>query len=1596
MTKLSDFILKELDERKRHYSVSPISIVKDFNIEQSSIESYNGRQLLEMLQNVDDACETATEKKAFIKLTDKRLIVANNGEPFSINGFKSILHSNVSAKTKKQNKIGQKGLGFRSILSWAEEVLIHSGGASVRFGRTIANAFLNELKRSHPNIATELQEFTDEPNPIGVLCVPEIVSGLQRPTQSFDTVIDIRLKEGISTHVETQISNIINKETLLFLNNLKSIEIVSPRTTVTYTKNINKDKSVTVRAEDIKKNISTEKTWIINRKSGEHKSKNYELAVAWTEDLSDEENILYSYFRTNVSFPFPGILHGTFELSPDRNELVDDTKGHNRFLIAKIIDLLLETALDIAARNAEANYLPLTFLNVKFDSFQGFLKESNFKEVFFEKLKEAKILPNVNGKYFAHTSNPVYYDYPVASILKGGDVNNLMPPCEDESVLKLLRSLTIYHYAINHYIGIIARRVKNLTYPEKAALIHYLLTYPIYREQLRSADFKLSEQAPFLQDEGGDIIQWDSSIFLPADDNGSFTLPKEISVRFINSELIAALTDKYGTSKNDKVIEDLKPLSVRQYSFTDVASLLVRYFNQLKLTTEKVRKLHVYLFNLFKHESKKSRPEELSDRPRVPVISNKSRVVEAKETYFGKDYGFVLTQDLFSFNKNKLLARPKVFGLETVKLDVLVGYFKWLGVQTSPRYSVLSLVSGSPEYKMYLEHVLRNFDYRKPIDSYYGDRFDNYDKLSEQLWGASQITVGYFDGLKEILNNAKPETIFRWIKEDNNLKRTLEENAEILDGSFVRLDLKRKQDARRLRSQGMRSYVRWLFSTSEWVPVLSARKKAMPDVCCTAKTISEEFSPYVEQPNFNVSLLADVLGLTEEVVKNYLVLVGIHRDISDFSTSRLYGMLNSLPTSDSEGKVVKSIYREVIYNFNENRLDKSDRLYKTFTESGEVFCYKGKDAGYFPVREAYYVETKTIGDNILSNFPLVAIDGKRGTQKVKSLFGVNPLKNINFKMLSEPELHPLNAAFSDDILRFKPLVYVLRMRADKDGDIRNRLKRLKILICPTVESEFEHNGKSKVFDLKVFEFIPKNRTTFYVRVPLEVNSLIDLKHSVRFCESVAEIFTSVINTEDYRDFLHDLYSRGDSEREPRLLSYTQEETTSELQIARTQLGIIDDMRLSFWRAFASSSKRYRKVEITSEEDISRFLHERLRLGKGDIKTLSALDINLDLSDVEIQELLYQLFVRCEVNYSDFLRHFSGLDFSSMFQNKLEDMKVQNQADFALRLYEKLSRGGVDERKRFFRYLEDYDDIVYDKADGFISDIAAYLKQKVLTKLSISLTFQQTTFSIESLLNDNRVQLESSNIKLPQALLERKDVQALLLFEEWEELQNIIKQAVATEGDSSGRHRPGFERLIVRGKEIQFENLQSLAEQIIKGVDFSKLKIKKNKTLAREGIQGGSWRNKRSNKRAIKFNTRYEELAGFVAELYSYNKLCDSFGKDNVRWVSENAFKANYGLTSEAGKGYDIEVIQNGEVRYIEVKGVSDVTKGIKMSKNEINKAMEYPNKYDVLIVENPLSENFTFKLWEKPFRFRGDETLMSNRRFKVSNDSYILQFIWAE
>jgi len=148
MDKLTSYIQKYLNITEKQYIESPQHIARDFNIEESKKEEYAGRQFFELIQNADDAAVSADKKYMLISINDEKLIIANNGEPFSEQGYDSLFYSHISPKVNR-DLIGNKGLGFRSILTWANEITIISGGVSVRFSEEVTKRFWEDSSQRY-------------------------------------------------------------------------------------------------------------------------------------------------------------------------------------------------------------------------------------------------------------------------------------------------------------------------------------------------------------------------------------------------------------------------------------------------------------------------------------------------------------------------------------------------------------------------------------------------------------------------------------------------------------------------------------------------------------------------------------------------------------------------------------------------------------------------------------------------------------------------------------------------------------------------------------------------------------------------------------------------------------------------------------------------------------------------------------------------------------------------------------------------------------------------------------------------------------------------------------------------------------------------------------------------------------------------------------------------------------------------------------------------------------------------------------------------------------------------------------------------------
>lgn len=99
-------------------------------LEEIVAETYNARSFFELLQNSDDAGAT----RFLIRRIRDTLVVANNGRDFTPDDLESLCRSAASKKNRAES-IGYRGIGFKSIVSFADEVAILSGSMRVFFSR---------------------------------------------------------------------------------------------------------------------------------------------------------------------------------------------------------------------------------------------------------------------------------------------------------------------------------------------------------------------------------------------------------------------------------------------------------------------------------------------------------------------------------------------------------------------------------------------------------------------------------------------------------------------------------------------------------------------------------------------------------------------------------------------------------------------------------------------------------------------------------------------------------------------------------------------------------------------------------------------------------------------------------------------------------------------------------------------------------------------------------------------------------------------------------------------------------------------------------------------------------------------------------------------------------------------------------------------------------------------------------------------------------------------------------------------------------------------------------------------------------------------
>ncbi len=1032
-TSIQEVAKNQIETTKQVYLLSPARMFSEFNGEKENVKNYNGRQLLEMLQNADDATsESKGEKKVLVKLEKNQLIIANTGYPFSEEGLISIFHSHLSPKEAQENQIGKKGLGFRSILSWATKVTIKSHELCVAFSKEYSKTVLEELlEDSEFAISFNKLNKKSENSPISTLVCPDVNSVDSQfflKYSDYDTTILIDLKDESLKDVIQQIDKDLDGEVLLFLNYLECIELNINGVITKYIKEKAPESKVKLTTIDYSVDPKPiEKLWNINSILGnfEELDRSYQISLAWKDELDEGKDVIYSYFRTKVPFHFKGILHGTFELNADRNDILSED-AYNKKLVDLIPSLIADTSEILTNKEAQVkNYKALSFTIFDNTILPAIMQDANFAINLKNALNTKKILPTINDKYISIIDEPVYYKQNIfAKLLPQNEFPDILIACEDEEIKTYLDTFKTTTYTFEAICNAVSAKAKQYSINEYATLISELIDFVDLETEKDKNNLCLFFDLDF------NPLTFNSSIFLPSNEAYD-KLPTEVGVQVIHPTLAEELKLLFEANNYESLSEKLNKYQIKTFDFNEIMELLIKHYYSGKSKVNDIKILNQHIYKLFKNENPQSTQWQGTS---VPIITKYKRISKANQLYFGKEYGCDITEAIYNYNKNKLVNSLKEYEIEKSELEFWKSYLKWIGVAELPRKI------HQTETKDFAEYVFKKFDYKSKIG--WDRHFNNFLQFRKSLSHYGQVVVQSIDDFENILNKNNSETIIAWLCSDNSIYKLIELDNEP-DGSKVGANFGNGSYDREITGKQIRNYIKWKLLNYIWLNTKSGTIQA-PSICTTSATITAEFSPLIEKPNINYD--AAILKnnkINPDKVDYLLNIVGVNKTISSFETKTLYSILNKLPEIDSEGKKAKTLYRELAVNFEEKNLDISEVEYKNFISGGTVFCKKQGKYSYENNLSVFYVDNKRYGESIINQFYTIEIERRRSKEKIEKVFGVKPLKGLKLILASTPILHSLNGKFEQEIESFKPYVYVFRQDLDITGKEKSLIKDIR-------------------------------------------------------------------------------------------------------------------------------------------------------------------------------------------------------------------------------------------------------------------------------------------------------------------------------------------------------------------------------------------------------------------------------------------------------------------------------------------------------------------------------------------------------------------------
>lgn len=1530
----------EKEKIRKKYLDSAEEIVSGYYRERELSMDYEGRQIFELLQNADDEANDSSGK-VHITFDGKTLTVSNTGNPFTLRGVKSLLYPSASPKKNSSDKIGCKGLGFRSILTWANSVTVASKGFAIQFSRKNAIDFLRSILDENPNLKEEIEASSHDEYPIATLTCPKIITQ-DVLEESYATSIIIECREELAQTIEEQIVR-LQFEELIFLPHLNEIEISCNQ----YQKNFFKvveGNEVIIETRDLLDHSTESSSWRLYKKVGtiqsqDGKDKSYEFIIAYDATGKKHGEVLYSYFKTDVKLQFPALIHGTFELTSDRNNLQKQSRI-NQQLTQILAKFMVETAIAISEEQKECSYAPLSLVIAS--DMDIILKDIYRLDAYLrDEVREKKILPTIENKYISINQLPKYTSSLCADILDPDLFPELLKSTDNKVIQDYLQlELGLRFYKYEEFCNRLNNHVQEYSFDDRAELI--ALTLQNYPNNPKADIFP-----HLLIDNLGENILDSSRVYLVPTEEQLIALPEWADIRFLSPELEKKVLTKLHYSGRRELVNKLSRFNMDEYSFD---KLLYSVVNQITRASNASDRCTDVLNWLWEYYNKNREKSQLPSKIHVKVICRDGVIRDAKDCYIGSEYGNTLGERLISLYSSNfvVLDESKMGHHDAYEIEC---FLLWLGVAKYPRIIKKSL--SKDESNAFLNGCY-------PL-------YVSEDKTAYQQYELNnfiEISIGTVEHFEQILEEADFNDLLAWFILDTEINERIKSETEEKNlFSCIKGIPSRKQNIRTVKAPYIKSYLRYCLSVSKWIPDEHGNKEA-PDHCCFEEN---ELAPFIIVPKIQQERIRNEVGRNcIKEVDTILSWIGVADTFQEMKETVVYQALMKLPELDPECKLGRPLYRKIIRSSEFSYGGEKNPYYRDFVTKGAVLAKQGGKKQYVPVSQVSYADKKVFSEEILSAFYMFDIDARSGEEKIQKLFGVKPLKYTKVEIDGDIVLHPLNESFKKEYLRFLPFVFACRSELKNANSDFRRLKDSRVVLCSSIRIRYDFGTETKVSTLKAFENVYlRLENTAYICLPDSIIDFYDMKSSFEFADSVAELITTILDVNEDKGFFRDLFRDNNLDRERKMRIDKGDENLNRLTAAKQRFSLDTDPRYEFWMTLADITHISLKPSnvSTASEIISAMGLSPSIDAEVDYDNLNSFDNIPFLSTIFSQLGIDVLQYNTSANQT--------LQVSQYWSHMLKVKMTQYRSSYQAFLLEKLT-GEEDSANQYDQYMEEYNYFEPELENSLFVDIEEVFYKKFSITFSDLDKYSDKT--VQEVLKKEKEKVSEEDIKKLNASFAPNTIDAYLIMGRINELLCSPTTETIEPNSSEPSENQDIKKLVAEALAAPVQGFSSISTQV---PDDNTRIIESTK--------------QRHHQRTIHSEVadRKKQEIGIIGEAYVYKALLALY--PDVRWVSGNAEKAGRTSKGDDTCGYDIKYTDtDGRIQYVEVKTSRNEEILFFLSDSELHFARNNASNYEIIFVvidENQKSAN---KLWRLGhiFDFSEDEDLFHNQRFFVESDGY--------